>query len=115
LQQAELEDKVCEVFLESIDETITVLLSREVVNALYLHLQRAHSIPRNEIPYKIETLCSTLNKVFGTSGTAAISKAVARKLFIKLGLTFSDNPPLTLSEYLEVAKSMVDEAREMKF
>ena len=114
MQQAELEDKACEVFLESIDETIAALLSQEVVTALYLHLQRAHSIPRNEVPNKIEALCSTLNKVFGTSGTAAISKAVARKLFMKLGLTFSDNPPLTLAEYLEVAKSMV-EAREMKF
>jgi hypothetical protein len=113
LQEADLEDKVYEAFLESMDETITALLSREVVNALYIHLQRAHSMPRTEVPYKTEDLCSTLNKIFGTAGTATISKAIARRLFIKLGLTFSDNPPRTLAQYLQEAKSRIEAEREM--
>jgi hypothetical protein len=104
LQQPELKDKVCEALLESVDETITALLSREVADALYLHLQTAHSIPRDEVPYKIEPLCSTLNKIFGASGTTTICKAIARRLFLKLGLTFSDRPPRTLLEYVEEAK-----------
>jgi hypothetical protein len=95
---------VCDAFLESIDETITALLSREVADALYLHLQTAHSIPRDEIPNKIETVCSTLNKIFGVSGTTTICKAIARKLFVKLELNFPDGPPRTLLEYVEEAK-----------
>jgi hypothetical protein len=95
---------VSDAFLESIDDTITALLSREVVEALYRHLQTVHSIPRDEVPYKIEALCSTLNKIFGTSGTATICKAIARRLFVKLELTFPNSPPRTLTEYVEEAK-----------
>jgi hypothetical protein len=95
---------VCEAFLESVDETMIALLSREVADALYLHLQTVHSIPRDEIPYKIETLCLTLQKIFGVSGTATICKAIARRLFVKLGLTFPNSPARTLPEYVEEAK-----------
>jgi len=104
LQKSELKDKVSEVLLESIDEAITDLLSREIVDALYLHLQKVHSIPKNDVPYKIETLCSTLNGVFGTSGTATIGKAIARKLFSKLELTFPAGPCRTLSDYVQEAR-----------
>ena len=95
---------MCEAFLESVDETMIALLSREVADALYLHLQTVHSIPRDEIPYKIETLCLTLQKIFGVSGTATICKAIARRLFVKLGLTFPNSPARTLPEYVEEAK-----------
>jgi hypothetical protein len=104
LQQPELKDRVCEALVESIDETMTDLLSRKVVDALYLHLQTTHSIPRDEVPYKIETFCSILKKIFGVSGSATICKAIARKLFLKLGLTFPNSPPRTLLEYVEEAK-----------
>ena len=97
---------MCDALLESIDETMTDLLSREVADALYLHLQTVHSIPRDEVPYKIEALCSTLTKIFGAPGTATICKAIARRLFIKLELTFPNSPPRTLPEYVEEAKIM---------
>jgi hypothetical protein len=102
--QSELKDRVCEALLESVDETITALLSQEVADALYLHLQTVHSIPRNEVPYHVQALSSTLMKIFGPSGTATISKAIARRLFLKLELTFPNSPPRTLTEYLEEAK-----------
>jgi len=95
---------VSEALLESLDEAMTALLSREVAGALYLHLQTVHSIPREGVPYHIETLCSTLKEVFGASGTTTISNAIARRLFVKLQLTFPSNPPRTLPEYVEEAK-----------
>jgi H2-forming N5,N10-methylenetetrahydromethanopterin dehydrogenase-like enzyme len=104
LLQPVLDDRVYSALLESVDETMTALLSRRVVDALYVNLETVHSIPRDEIPYKIETLCSTLQKIFGSSGMSTISRAIARKLFIKLGLTFPDGPPRTLPDYLEEAK-----------
>ena len=93
-----------ELLLVSMDEAITDLLSREIVDAIYLHLQKVHSISKNDVPYKIETLCATLNGVFGASGTATISKAIARKLFAKLGLTFPAGPGRTLSDYVQEAR-----------
>ncbi len=93
--------------VESIDETITALLSREVVNALYSHLERVHSISKDEMPYRLETLFSTLETIFGGPSSRTISKAIAKKLYAKLGLTFPDihdNPSRTLLEYVEDAK-----------
>ena len=104
MQRSKLEDRICNALLESIDETITGLLSRGVVDALYFNLYTVHSIPRDEVPYKLEILCTTLNKVFGATSTATICKAIGRKLFIKLGLTFPNSPPRTLAEYVEEAK-----------
>jgi hypothetical protein len=97
------------LLVESIDETITTLLSREVVDALYLHLQKVHSIPKDQVLYKLETLCSTLEKTFGLLSSRIICKGIARRLFAKLGLTYISNPDRTLLEYVEQAKMKVRE------
>jgi len=96
-----------DTLVESIDETIAALLSREVVNALYSHLEEAHSISKDEIPNRLEALVSTLEQIFGGPSSRTISKAIAKKLYAKLELTFPDvhdNPGRTLLEYVEDAK-----------
>jgi hypothetical protein len=103
LQQAELEREFNDILIDSIDESITALLSREVVDALYAHLQSVHSISKDEIPRRLETLCSTLEKIFGHS-YKIICRAITRKFYAKLGLTFFANPGRTLIEYVEEAK-----------
>jgi len=99
----ELDSEMCDALRESIDETISILLSPEVDDALYLHLWRVHSISRDEAPYKLEILCSALEQVFGR-GSKIISKAIAKRFYTKLGLTFFDDPTLTLIDYVEEAK-----------
>jgi len=98
--QLELNDAL----VESIDETITVLFSRAVVDALYAHLQTFHSISRDEVPYRLDTLFTTLQKTFGVRSSQTITKAIARKFCLKLGLEFTGNPNRTLLEYVEEAK-----------
>jgi hypothetical protein len=90
---------------ESIDEIIEELLSREVVEALYVYLQKVHSVSKDDVPYKLETLCTTLEKTFGFTGSRTISKAIARRFYSKLTLPFHDNPGRTLLEYVEEAKT----------
>jgi hypothetical protein len=94
---------------EAIDETIFVLLGREVVNALYLHLQKVHSIPKNEIPDNLEVFCSTLSGIFGRPGSSTICRAVARRLYVRLGLIFPNNPDRTLADYVVEAKMKMQE------
>jgi hypothetical protein len=91
---------------ESIDETITLLLSRQVTDALYFHLNKSHSITKDEVPYRLDPLLSTLEKTFGTS-SRTIQKAITRKLYSKLNLTFQDNPDRSLAAYIEDAKAML--------
>jgi cobalamin biosynthesis Mg chelatase CobN len=104
VQQLETEKKVEDALGESIDEIITALLSREVLDALYAHLQATYSISRDEVPYRLDTLLSTLEKALGPQGSKTIGKAIARKLHAKLRLTFFDSPRGTLIEYVEEAK-----------
>ena len=89
--------------LETIDETITILLSREVADALYAYLQTTLSISRDHIPFQLDTLSSVLESTFGLQGSPTISKAIARRFYSKLALKFSDNGG-TLSEYVQGAK-----------
>ena len=91
------------LLLESIDETITAMLSRTVVDALYAHLQKIYSISRDEVPYRLDTLLTTLEKIFGGS-SQTITKAIAREFYLKLGLEFTGNPSRTLLEYVDEAK-----------
>jgi hypothetical protein len=104
LQRLEQSREFNDILVESIDETITALPSREMVDALNVHLERVHSISKDEIPYRLESLFSTLKKTFGASSSRTICRAIARKFYTKLGLTFLDNPCLTLLEYLKEAK-----------
>lgn len=79
-----------------------------MVNTLYAHLQTVHSLPRDEVPFKLEALTSTLERIFGAS-SKTIGKAIARKVYAKLALTFPDNPGRTLLEYVEEAKIKLTE------
>jgi hypothetical protein len=92
-----------DLLLESIDESVAVLLSRQVVDALYLHLETTHSISRNDVPYKLDTLIATLQRTLG-SGAQTVGRAIARRFYLKLQLEFTNNPNHTLLEYVDEAK-----------
>jgi hypothetical protein len=104
LQQPQLGREFNDVLVESIDETITALLGREVVDALYAHLQTFHFIARDEVPYRLDTLFAILEKIFGVRSSQTITRAIARKFYLKLGLEFTGNPSHTLLEYVDEAK-----------
>ena len=101
---------MCDALLESIDETITGLLSREVVKSLYLNLKTVHSIPRDEVPYRLDILISTLERIFGLRGSKTICKAIAKKSYAKLDLTFLDIPNRTLLDHVQEAKIKLRES-----
>ena len=91
---------------KSIDETLTSLFSREVVEALYFHLKKFHSLPKEQVPQKLETLNLTLERTFGQPTSRTIGKAIAKRLYAKLEFNFPrhNNPGLTLLDYVEEAK-----------
>jgi hypothetical protein len=103
LRQPQLDREFNDVLVESIDETIADLLSRAVVDALYAHLQAIYSISRDEVPCRLDTLFTTLEKIFGAS-SQVITKTIAKRFYLKLGLEFTGNPSRTLLEYVDEAK-----------
>ena len=104
MQQPQLAREFNDALVESIDETITELLSRTVVEALYAHLQTFHSISRDEVPYRLDTLFTSLEKIFGVRSSQTITKAIAKRFYLRLGLEFTANPSRTLLEYVDEAK-----------
>jgi hypothetical protein len=109
LQQPQLGKEFNDVLVETIDETITDLLGRAVVDALYAHLETNHSMARDEVPYRLDTLFITLEKIFGASSNT-ITKAIAKRFYAKLGLEFTDNPSRALLEYVDEAKMKLQES-----
>lgn len=92
-----------EVFLESMDEALRALLSQEVLDALYLNLEKKRSIRRAEIIDHLPILCTVLERHFGP-GARTIGRTIARRLYAKTGLQFAVIEHYTLTNYVEIAK-----------
>ena len=93
---------------QSIDQAISNVLSKQVMQAFYLHLRTRHSMDRDEIPYRLETFFSVLENEFGIAAAGTLSRAIARTLYSRLSLTFEDRPSYSLSNYVEEAKRRVE-------
>ena len=57
------------------------------------------------MPYRLDTLFTTLSEIFGVRSSQTITNAIAKKFCLKLGLEFTDNPSHTLLEYVDEAKT----------
>ena len=89
---------------ESIRETIAQLLSPKVVESVFEHLEKVYSIKKDEIPSRLDMLLLALETIFGSRSSGVIGKAIARRLYSRLGLEFSDDPQMNLVGYVEKAK-----------
>ncbi len=94
------------ILIESIHETIAQLLSPKVAEMIFEHLEKFHSVKKDEVPSRLDMLLLALKTNFGSSSSQVIGKAIARRFYSRLGLEFSDNPQRTLIGYVENAKLM---------
>jgi len=85
------------LLIECIDESVTSLLSHQVADALFAHLE-ALSVPRDQISYELDTIHSILERVFGTSART-VEKDITKRMYVKLGLRFIDDPRMTLTSH----------------
>jgi len=90
---------------DSIDETLTELLSWRTREAIYDYLERNSSLARNDIPRRLEVLVKLLNAMFGKGGNV-IGKAIAKKLYLRLQLEFEEESASGLIGYVEKVRKM---------
>ncbi len=91
-----------QVFLECIDEGLSVL-GDEPRLAVYQYLSTICSLPRDDIPERVEDFAVGLKK--GLRGASkVIERLILRKLFQRLGSTFREAPDLDFIDYVEEAK-----------
>jgi hypothetical protein len=94
-----------ELFCQAIDDCISELFGANVLSSLYAALEEHHSVNRDELPYRIETMYSVLEFVFGVKGAHTIEKRIIRRFYDKLGLTFPEVIGYTLGDYIELART----------
>jgi hypothetical protein len=86
----------------SVDEALDDLLGTPVVEAFHAYLLDI-GVSRNDLPTKVNLLCSALDSTFEDS-SITIQRAIARRLFAKLGLDFVPIEGVGLPEYLREAR-----------
>jgi len=98
------------LLIESIHETIAQLLSLEIAEMLFEHIEKVYSIKKDDLiaygafPIGQAKLLFVLKAVFGSSGSQVIGKAIAKRFYSRLGLEFSDDPQRTLIAHVGRAK-----------
>ena len=88
------------LFLESVKETIEEALGKDQAKLAFRLLER--EVPFDKLPRHLPTFYSALRTNFGKNG-GRIETAIARKLYQKLSLEFSETPNTELGKYVETA------------
>jgi hypothetical protein len=86
----------------SVDEALDDLLGTPVVEAFHAYLLDI-GISRNDLASKVKLLCTALDSTFEDS-SMIVQRAIARRLFAKLGLDFVPIEGASLPEYIHEAK-----------
>ena len=95
----------------AVEKSITNLLGSQVLNSLYGFLTQYHDVSKNDVPYRLEPLFSTLESTFGFNGSRTISRVIAREVYDNMGLKFVGYPDYRLTDYLNEAKKQLSEER----
>jgi hypothetical protein len=90
--------------LESVDDTLKELLSEQFRTVFYEYMETTFSLPRTSIPERLDDFQSALSKTLGDTGRAVLEKAIAKRLYLKLGLSFTETPSYTLLQYVREAE-----------
>jgi uncharacterized protein Smg (DUF494 family) len=88
-----------EYIARSMDEVLDDLLGTPVAEAFYAYLLEM-GVSRTDLPNKVKLLCSVLDSTY-EGGSVTIQRAIARRLFAKLGLEFMPVDGAGLLEYIE--------------
>ncbi|MEM3731259.1 MAG: hypothetical protein QW667_03855 [Candidatus Bathyarchaeia archaeon] len=98
--------------LEAVDEGL-LILGDSGRKAIYFHLQKLHSLKREDIPNNPEAFAKGLREIFGV-GAEVIEKAIIKVLYDKLGLKFEERKGYTFREYLRDCEQLLRRTLRLK-
>jgi len=102
-----------DLLIESVEETIREVLGFKVNQAFWYHYQAFLGITREEMPYRLDTLFTSLKTAFGVGGET-LGRHIVRKLYAKANVPLEDPPDKPLVEYIEQLKRVLAEEDLMK-
>lgn len=88
---------------DSIDEALREVLSEEVRDAVFRYFEATFHTSKADLPKHIEDFVNILSAIFGNSGSLVLGRAIAKRLYSKLGLRFTGESNRTLLDYLKQA------------
>ena len=95
-----LKDDLDRLLVESVKEGIEDAIGKDSAKVAFRFLER--DVTFDKLPRHLPTFYSALKKNFGKD-CSTIEKAIAKKLYLKLSLEFTETPDAELSRYVEAA------------
>jgi hypothetical protein len=93
------------LLVESLDESVAMILGQAPKKTVYDILEKRHAIARNRIPERLNEFTVALEKLFGVASSKVIMRIIVKRLYSKLGLTYIERPDWRLPDYVSEAKS----------
>jgi hypothetical protein len=96
------------LLLDSMDEALTDVFGAEFREMFYRYLEVRFCIMKATFPSRLDDLASALSTTFGPTGSLVLGRAIAKRLYSKLGIRFIEKPDWTLLEYFDHLKKRED-------
>jgi len=103
LENREKNEEFKRVFLEALDEALGILGETTKETLLYI-LKQNYRIEKKEIPENLERFVSSLEEIFGETGSSFLESQIIKVLYRKLGFIIST--AMNLREAVNNAKRL---------
>jgi hypothetical protein len=107
-----METKFATILLDSIDEALSSL-GQNVKLSIYFHLENKFSVPKEDIPDRIEDFSNALEQIFGLA-SKQLEILIIKHLHQKINLNYKWAGPnwlvpnLTFEKYVKLARLSVE-------
>jgi hypothetical protein len=107
-----MEIKFARILLDSIDEALSSL-GQNVKLSIYFHLENKFSVPKEDIPDRIEDFSNALEQIFGLA-SKQLEILIIKHLHQKINLNYKWAGPnwlvpnLTFEKYVKLARLSVE-------
>jgi hypothetical protein len=92
------------LLVDSVDETLTDILGARFKETFYRQLELRFCMPKGSLPDRLDDFVAVLSAIFGPTGSLVMGRTIAKRLYSKLGIQFTQKPGYTLLNYASDAK-----------
>jgi len=93
---------------QAIDRTLEELIGSKAGEAVLQELRGRLDADQDQLPNRIDVVCSALEGAFGTKGTQAIEWMMLKHVYDKIQLPMQVKEQLTFEDFLKLAKQRLN-------
>lgn len=92
------------LLVRSVDCALEDVLGAGFRDAFYTYLEKSFQTTRETLPNRIDTFLSALSMCLGSRASLVMGRAIAKRLYIELGIRFIQKPGYSLLNYVTDAE-----------